>query len=52
MKTSDFEVKTRGLTMLKPMSKVEEIFQVAGDLLQQEIKDNVSLKLRLLGQCT
>ena len=51
MKTADFEVKSRGLTMLQSVSKSGEIFQVASCLLQQEIEacGQIPLKLRLLG---
>lgn len=51
LKTADFEVRSRGLTLARAVSKSEEIFQVIGTLLQQEIEASgqALLKLRLLG---
>ncbi|KAG9355060.1 hypothetical protein JZ751_001773 [Albula glossodonta] len=51
MKNVNFEVKTRASTLSSVVSREEEIFSVAKDLLKAEI-DNVSphpLRLRLMG---
>ena len=52
MKTADFEVKSRGLTLPRSISKSGEILRVASDLLRQEIEvfGQIPLKLRLLGK--
>ena len=52
MKTANFEVKSRGLTLLQSVSRSGDIFQVASSLLQQEIEScgQIPLKLRLLGK--
>ena len=54
MKTINFEVKSRGSTLLRPISKCEQLYQTAKDLLQQEIQacGQAPLKLRLMGKKT
>ena len=51
MKTSDFNVKSRGVTLPRLIFKDEELFQAASSLLQQEVKcvGPAPLKLRLIG---
>lgn len=53
MKTVNFEVKSRSVSVPKPISKYQELSQIASDLLQGEIKacGNAPLRLRLMGNC-
>ncbi len=52
MKTIGFDVKSRGLTLPSCIYKCEELYQVASDLILQEIKacGAAPLKLRLMGK--
>ena len=51
VKTIDFEVKSHGMTLSKPVSKCTDLYQNASELLKQEIKASGStpLRLRLMG---
>jgi len=56
MKTVSFQVKSRSVTVSRPVSKCEELYPLASDLLQQEMREcgAAPLKLQLLGngKCT
>lgn len=51
MKTIDFEVKSRGTTVPMPVWKYQDLFQIARELLEQEIVacGCAPLRLRLMG---
>lgn len=52
LKTIGFEVKSRGTTVSKPISKYQEVYQISCELLKQEIKASspFPLRLRLMGK--
>ncbi len=52
LKTVDFEVKSRGVTLLEPVSRYEQLYQIVSGLLQHEITacTPLPLRLRLMGK--
>lgn len=50
LKTVNFEVKSRGVTVPTPVSKSGELYRLAAELLQQEVgASGGALRLRLMG---
>ncbi len=52
LKTTDFVVKSRAITLAHPISKCGDLFQSAKSLLEEEIRlsQPVPVKLRLMGK--